>query len=168
MGGLTKTAIDETTVATLSSTKTQINKPQQRRIQGEGWVDLFDYQELVIGQLKNQWKPSSKCHKPLKFDHIAHDNPSKSKKNSDQVSCPASTGKEKWMKLTGPVTFIHINKYSKTEIPTPIPIPTLPPTPFLGPGTFALNSQICNPLFEKILDPNLHNKGILLAGFSFL
>ena len=37
-------------------------------------------------------------------------------KNSDQVSCPASTGKEKWMKLTGPVTFIYINKYSKTEI----------------------------------------------------
>ena len=37
-------------------------------------------------------------------------------KNSDQVSCPASTGKEKWMKLTGPVTFIHIDKYSKTEI----------------------------------------------------
>ena len=78
--------------------------------------DLSNYQELVIGQLKNQWKPRSKCHKPLKFDHIAHDNRSKSKKNSDQVSCPASTGKEKWMKLTGPVTFFHINKYSKTEI----------------------------------------------------
>ena len=28
-------------------------------------------------------------------------------KNCDQVSCPASTGKEKWMKLTGPVTFIQ-------------------------------------------------------------
>ena len=28
-------------------------------------------------------------------------------KNSDQVSCPASTGKEKWIKLTGPVTFIQ-------------------------------------------------------------
>ena len=53
----------------------------------------------------------------MKFDHIAHDNQSKLiKKNSDQVSCPASIGKEKWMKLTGPVTFIHINKYSKTEI----------------------------------------------------
>ena len=37
-------------------------------------------------------------------------------KNSDQVSAPASTGKEKWMKLTGPVTSIYINKYSKTEI----------------------------------------------------
>ena len=73
--------------------------------------DLSDYQELVIRQFKNQWKPSSKCHKPLKFDHIAHDNQSKSKKNSDQVSCPSSTGKEKWMKLTGPVTFIHINNY---------------------------------------------------------
>ena len=36
--------------------------------------------------------------------------------NSDQVSCPASTGKENWMKLTGPVTFIYINWYSKTEI----------------------------------------------------
>ena len=31
---LTKTAIDETTVATLSSTKIQINKPQHWRIQG--------------------------------------------------------------------------------------------------------------------------------------
>ena len=30
-------------------------------------------------------------------------------KKSGQVSCPASTGKEKWMKLTGPVTFIYIN-----------------------------------------------------------
>ena len=37
-------------------------------------------------------------------------------KKNDQVSCPASTGKEKWMKLTGPVTFIYINKYSTTEI----------------------------------------------------
>ena len=36
--------------------------------------------------------------------------------NSDQVSCPASTGKENWMKLTGPVTFIYITWYSKTEI----------------------------------------------------
>ena len=60
-----------------------------------------------IGQLKNQWKPSGKCHKPLKFDHIAHDNQSKSKKNSDQVSCPASTGKEKWMKLTGPCSDVY-------------------------------------------------------------
>ena len=38
------------------------------------------------------------------------------RKNSDQVNCPASTGKVKWTKLTGPVTFIYINKYSKTEI----------------------------------------------------
>ena len=38
------------------------------------------------------------------------------KKKNDQVSCPASTGKKKWMKLTGPVTFIYINKYSTTEI----------------------------------------------------
>ena len=52
----------------------------------------------------------------MKFDHIAHDNQSKSKKNGDQVSCPASTGKRKWMKLTGPVTFLYINKYSETEI----------------------------------------------------
>ena len=29
-------------------------------------------------------------------------------KNSDQVSCPGSIGKEKWMKLTGPVTIIPI------------------------------------------------------------
>ena len=29
-------------------------------------------------------------------------------KNSDQVSCPGSTGKEKWMKLTDPVTIIPI------------------------------------------------------------
>ena len=28
--------------------------------------------------------------------------------NSDQVSYPASTGKEKWMKVAGPVTFIEI------------------------------------------------------------
>ena len=37
-------------------------------------------------------------------------------KNSDQVSYPVSTGKEKWMKLNGPMTFIYINKYSKTGI----------------------------------------------------
>ena len=43
----------------------------------------------------------------MKFNYIAHDNQSKSMKNSDQVSCPASTGKEKWIKLTGPVTFIQ-------------------------------------------------------------
>ena len=30
-----------------------------------------------------------------------------------------------------------------------------PPPPFLGPGTFALNSRTYNPLFEKILDPLL-------------
>ena len=35
---------------------------------------------------------------------------------------------------------------------SPSPIPTLPPSPFLGPGTF-----------EKILDPPLHNKGIFLV-----
>ena len=29
-------------------------------------------------------------------------------KNNDQISCPASTGKEKWMKLTGSVTFTQI------------------------------------------------------------
>ena len=29
-------------------------------------------------------------------------------KNSDQVRCPASTGKEKWMKLSEPVTFIQM------------------------------------------------------------
>ena len=52
----------------------------------------------------------------MKFHYIAHDNQSKSIKNSDQVSYPVSTGKEKWMKLTGPVTFIYINKHSKTEI----------------------------------------------------
>ena len=75
----------------------------------------------------------------------------------------------------------HIKKYSKTEIlafcywqnysmtglcvihhsillpllivpSSPSPSPTLPPPPFLGPGTF-----------EKILDPPLHNKGILLV-----
>ena len=50
------------------------------------------------------------------FNYIAHDNQSKSTNNSDQVSCPASTGKENWMKLTGPVTFIYINRYSKTEM----------------------------------------------------
>ena len=38
------------------------------------------------------------------------------KKNNDQVSRLASTGKEKWIKLTGPVTFIYVNKYPKTEI----------------------------------------------------
>ena len=26
------------------------------------------------------------------------------------LSCPVSTGKEKWIKLTGPVTFIYINE----------------------------------------------------------
>ena len=57
----------------------------------------------------------------MEFNYIAHDNQSKSKsmkKNSDQESCPwlAPTGKEQWIKLTGPVTFIHIYKYSKTEI----------------------------------------------------
>ena len=61
--------------------------------------------------------------------HIAHDNQSKSIKNSDQVSCPALTGKEKWMKETGPgtviqilwnlsLTLINIPRYSKTEILT--------------------------------------------------
>ena len=30
-------------------------------------------------------------------------------KNSDQSSCPASTGKQQCMKLTGPVTFIYMN-----------------------------------------------------------
>ena len=44
----------------------------------------------------------------MKFNYIAHDNQSKSMKNSDQVSCPASTGKEKWMKLSEPVTFIQM------------------------------------------------------------
>ena len=38
------------------------------------------------------------------------------RKSSDQVSCPSSTGGEKWIKPTGPVTFIYINKYSNTEI----------------------------------------------------
>ena len=33
--------------------------------------------------------------------------------------------------------------------------PPTPPPPFLGPGTFALNSHTYNPLFEKILDPPL-------------
>ena len=33
----------------------------------------------------------------MKFNYIAHDNQSKSMKNSDQVSCPPSTGKEKYM-----------------------------------------------------------------------
>ena len=37
---LTKTAIDETTVAMLSSTKTQINKPQHWRIPGGGLSGL--------------------------------------------------------------------------------------------------------------------------------
>ena len=36
--------------------------------------------------------------------------------NQRKNSYPASTGKEKWMKLTGPMTFSYINKYSKTEI----------------------------------------------------
>ena len=36
--------------------------------------------------------------------------------SSDQLSCPASTGKEKWMKVTGAVTFIYIDKHSKTEL----------------------------------------------------
>ena len=52
----------------------------------------------------------------MKFDYIAHDNQSKSMKNSGLVSCQASTGKGKWMKLNCPVTFIYINKYSKREI----------------------------------------------------
>ena len=33
--------------------------------------------------------------------------------------------------------------------------PPTPPSPFLGPGTFALNSHTYNLLFEKILDPPL-------------
>ena len=33
--------------------------------------------------------------------------------------------------------------------------PPTPPSPFLGPETFALNSRTYNPLFEKILDPPL-------------
>ena len=44
----------------------------------------------------------------MKFNYTAHDSQSKSMKNSDQVSCPGSSGKEKWMKLTGPVTIIPI------------------------------------------------------------
>ena len=47
----------------------------------------------------------------MKFDHIAHDNQSTSTK---KVSC--FIWKKKGMKLTGLVTFIYINKYSKTEI----------------------------------------------------
>ena len=155
--------------------------------------DLSDYQELVIRQFKNQWKPSSKCHKPLKFDHIAHDNQSKSKKNSDQVSCPSSTGKEKWMKLTGRILFLTQLFDDRTSCHTPLSPITITnsasnssetysnitltfvalshshpsPTPFLDPGTFALNSQTCNPLFEKIVDPPLHNKGIFVSRLHF-
>ena len=33
--------------------------------------------------------------------------------------------------------------------------PPTPTPPFLGPGTFALNSRTYNPLFEKILEPPL-------------
>ena len=33
--------------------------------------------------------------------------------------------------------------------------PPTPPSPFLGPETFALSSRTYNPLFEKILDPPL-------------
>ena len=32
------------------------------------------------------------------------------RKNTDQSSCPASTGKEQWMTLTGPVTLMYMNK----------------------------------------------------------
>ena len=49
----------------------------------------------------------------MKFNYIAHDNQSKSMK---KVGCPVLNGKVKRMKLTGPGTFIYINKYSKTEI----------------------------------------------------
>ena len=36
-------------------------------------------------------------------------------KNSDQVSYPVSTGKEKWMKLTGPMTFIYIEIFQDQD-----------------------------------------------------
>ena len=43
----------------------------------------------------------------MKFNYIAHDNQNQNQwENGDQVSCPASNGKQQWMKLTGPVTFI--------------------------------------------------------------
>ena len=42
----------------------------------------------------------------MKFNYIAHDNQSKSMKNSDQVSYKKNY-KKNWMKLTGPVTFIR-------------------------------------------------------------
>ena len=46
----------------------------------------------------------------MKFNYLSRDNQSKSQwKNSDQVSYPASTGK-KWIKLSGPMTYIYINK----------------------------------------------------------
>ena len=42
--------------------------------------------------------------------------PKKNPGSAPEVRDPASTGKEKGMKLTVPETFIYTNKYSKTEI----------------------------------------------------
>ena len=47
--------------------------------------DLSDYRELVIGQDKSDSYRTNENqvangHKPLKFDHVAHDNQSKSMK----------------------------------------------------------------------------------------
>ena len=45
--------------------------------------------------------------------------------------------------------------------------PPTPPSPFLGPRTFALNSHTYNPLFEKILDPPLR-PGIILVLIQYI
>ena len=74
--------------------------------------DLSDYQKLVIGQVKsdsqrtneNQVANATSQWNFTTWPMIANQN---QWKNCDQVSCPASTGQEKRMKLTGPVTFIQ-------------------------------------------------------------
>ena len=46
--------------------------------------------------------------RPMKCNYIAHDNQSKSMKKYWLGKLSSLTGKEKWMKLTGPVTFFQI------------------------------------------------------------
>ena len=86
--------------------KKNSNSPEMQLLKAIKW-NL--HRNALVFSITLLWKPAWEVlqKQPSMKPQLRH---------SDQVSCPASTGKEKWMKLTGPVTFIHINKYSKTEI----------------------------------------------------
>ena len=60
---LTKTAIDETTVATLSSTKTQINKPHYNK--GILLADVFTKHDELKTQNQPEWQKASVFYKQI-------------------------------------------------------------------------------------------------------